>query len=320
MGKAELPLILHQPHDVFFKKGMGDVGVANNLLRAHLPKDLKSFLDWGTMQYVNKSVVKDRLSQLHADIVWRCSAQDDSDMHIYLLVEHQSKPDRLLPFRVTQYDVALIEQHLEQRYKHLPIITNLCLYAGKKTPYPYSIDLYDCFKDPAIARKYMGKPFQLILIDLNNFSEAELAKHGTADMLQILLKRGIERDFLPWIKANPDMILRLFERSYGISGVYYMLGVEEKSDPEELVEAISLIVPEKEEEIMTAAQKLWNQGEVSGRLEGRQEGRLEGRQEGRQESTLGIAQKMLQDNLPKEQISRLTGLNLTQIDKIGGSL
>ena len=170
----------------------------------------------------------------------------------------------------------------------------------------------------------MGKPFRLILIDLNNFSEAELSKHGTADMLQILLKRGIERDFLPWIKSNPDMILRLFKRSYGISGVYYMLGVEEHSDPEELVEAISLIVPEKEEEIMTAAQKLWNQGEVSGRLEGRQEGRqegrLEGRQEGRQESTLGIAQKMLQDNLPKEQISRLTGLNLTQINKIGGSL
>ena len=308
--QEELPLILRQPHDVFFKKGMGDVGVATHLLQGHLPQDIQSLLDWGTMQYVNKSMVKDRLSQLHADIVWRCSAQDDSDMHTYTLVEHQSTPDRLLPFRVTQYDVALIEQHLEQQYKDLPIINNLCLYAGKKTPYPYSIDLYDCFKDPALARKYMGKPFRLILVDLNNFSEAELAKHGTADMLQILLKRGIERDFLPWIKSNPDMILRLFERSYGISGIYYMLGVEEKSNPEELVEAISLIIPEKEEEIMTAAQKLWNRG--------MQEGEQKGKVSGRQESKLDIAKKMLGEKLPKVQISRLTGLNLGQIDKIGG--
>ncbi|MEN0016531.1 MAG: Rpn family recombination-promoting nuclease/putative transposase, partial [Bacteroidota bacterium] len=242
-----LPLLLRQPHDVFFKKGMGDMDVARNLLQGHLPQDIKSLLNWGAMQHVNKSMVKDRLSQLHADIVWRMAVQN-SDAHVYALVEHQSTPNRLLPFRVTQYDVALIEQHLGQGYLDLPIITNLCLYAGKKTPYPYSIDLHDCFEDPALARKYMGKPFRLILIDLNNFSEAELAKHGTADMLQILLKRGIERNFLPWIKANPDMILRLLKRSYGISGVYYMLGVEEHNDPEELVEAISLIVPEKEEE------------------------------------------------------------------------
>ncbi|MEO1219361.1 MAG: Rpn family recombination-promoting nuclease/putative transposase [Bacteroidota bacterium] len=301
--QEELPLLLRQPHDVFFKKGMGDMDVARNLLQGHLPQDIKSLLDWGAMQYVNKSMVKDRLSQLHADIVWRMAVQN-STAHVYALVEHQSKPDRLLPFRVTQYDVALIEQHLGQGYRDLPIITNLCLYAGKKTPYPYSIDLHDCFEDPALAREYMGKPFRLILIDLNNFSEAELAKHGTADMLQILLKRGIERDFLPWIKANPDMILRLFKRSYGIIGVYYMLGVEEHNDPEKLVEAISLIVPEKEEEIMTAAQKLWDRG----------------KQEGRQESRLGIAKKMLQDNLPSEQISRLTGLNLAQIDRIGGGL
>ncbi|MEO1219431.1 MAG: hypothetical protein AAFV97_02960 [Bacteroidota bacterium] len=120
------------------------------------------------------------------------------------------------------------------------------------------------------------------------------------------------------------MILRLFKRSYGISGVYYMLGVEEHNDPEKLVEAISLIVPEKEEEIMTAAQKLWNRGMQEGKQEGevlgRRRGRREGKQEGRQESRLGIARKMLGEKLPREQISRLTGLNLAQIDRIGGGL
>ncbi|MEO1219628.1 MAG: hypothetical protein AAFV97_04000 [Bacteroidota bacterium] len=122
------------------------------------------------------------------------------------------------------------------------------------------------------------------------------------------------------------------------------LGVEEHNDPEELVEAISLIVPEKEEEIMTAAQKLWSRGmregeqkgELLGRRRGRQQGRREGRQEGRQlglqeglqqgmqqglqASKLGIARKMLQDNLPGGQISKWTGLDLAQIDEIRGGL
>ncbi|MEN0016609.1 MAG: Rpn family recombination-promoting nuclease/putative transposase, partial [Bacteroidota bacterium] len=277
--KEELLQILHSPHDALFKKSMADAGVAIHLLKKHLPQHIKNLPDWDTMRHVNKSVVKEGLSHLHADMVWQCTVRN-SDTHIYALVEHQSTPDRLLPFRVTQYDTALMGQHLEQRHKELPIIANVCLYAGKRTPYPYSIDLYDCFEDPVLARQCMGNPFTLILVDLNTFSEAELMQHGTADMLQILLKQGIQRSFLPWIKSNPDMIRRLSQRSYWVSGIHYMLGVEAKDDPAELKKAIIAIAPEKKEEIMTAAQKLWDGGKEEGRVEGREEGRVEGRVEG----------------------------------------
>ncbi|MEO1219362.1 MAG: hypothetical protein AAFV97_02590 [Bacteroidota bacterium] len=67
---------------------------------------------------------------------------------------------------------------------------------------------------------------------------------------------------------------------------------------------------------MTAAQKLWNRGIQ----EGEQKGEVLGRREGKQEGRLGIARKMLGEKLPREQISRLTGLNLAQIDRIKGSL
>jgi len=72
----------------------------------------------------------------------------------------------------------------------------------------------------------MFKP--LDLIDLNTYAEEELAQHGQADLVQILLKHSQKRAFLAWIKANPALVQRLFERLYGISGVVYILGVEEK--------------------------------------------------------------------------------------------
>ena len=323
----ELLHILHNPHDALFKKGMADAEVAKHLLQEHLPRHIKNLPDWSTMRHVNKSVVKESLSHLHADIVWQCTVRH-RNTHIYALIEHQSTPDQLLPFRVTQYDTALMGQHLEHKYKHLPIIANICLYAGKRTPYPYSVDLYDCFEDPVLARQCMGNPFTLILVDLNTFSEAELAQHGTADMLQILLKQGIQRSFLPWIKANPDMIRRLIQRSYWVSGLHYMLGVEEKDDPAELKKAIIAIAPEKKEEVMTAAQKLWDGGKEEGRVEGIEVGRVEGmevgrvegmevgRVEGEQRSRLSIVKSMLRENLTREQISKWTGLDMTEIETL----
>ena len=108
------------------------------------------------------------------------------------------------------------------------------------------------------------------------------------------------------------MILRLLDRSYGISGIYYMLSVEERSKGQELIEFIASIAPKKKEEIMTAAKHLWN----GGREEGREEGIKAGIAKGVQQSKLEIAKGMLRDHLSIEQISKWTGLDLNQIDML----
>ncbi|MEN0016469.1 MAG: Rpn family recombination-promoting nuclease/putative transposase, partial [Bacteroidota bacterium] len=249
--------VAHQPHDALFKKGMTDIEVAQDLLQKYLPHDLRTTLDWTTLRHTNKSSVKDHLAQIHADMAYQCTLQH-SRAHVYPLVEHQSTPDKLLPFRVIQYDLALMGQHLGEGYIQLPIIANICVYAGKQTPYPYSIDLHDCFEDPALAKQHMPGLFKLILVDLTTVSEAELAQHGRADLLQILLKRGAQGgSFLSWVRSNPAMILKLLDRSYGISGVHYMLSLEDQDKGQELLKAIAAIVPKKKEEIMTAGQYLW---------------------------------------------------------------
>jgi recombination-promoting nuclease RpnB len=146
----------------------------------------------------------------------------------------------LLAFRFLQYNVALIAEHLAQnkrgkKRQYLPTILNLCIYTGKKTPYPHALDIYDCFADPILARAEMFKP--LSLIDLGQIEDDELAKNGTADLLEMLLMRSGGRMYLT-------------------SCIHYMLSMEEKHSAEELIQAIVNTVPQRKGDIMTAAQQL----------------------------------------------------------------
>jgi predicted transposase/invertase (TIGR01784 family) len=145
-----------QPHDGFFKHALSNLTVAKYLLRAHLSPSIQQRIQWNYLKLSNKSYTDEKLAQLHSDVVYTCQI-DEKSSYIYILLEQQTKPDPLLPFRFLQYNVALLAEHLSQNKKgqqktKLPIILNLCLYSGKQTPYPYSVDIYDCFEAPVLAK------------------------------------------------------------------------------------------------------------------------------------------------------------------------
>jgi hypothetical protein len=98
---------------------------------------------------------------------------------------------------------------------------------------------------------------------LGQLSEEELEQHGTADLLELLLKQGREKTFLKWLKANPAVVERILDDLfgiYGISSIVFILAAEQKHSSEEVIEAISNVVPHKKEDIMTAAQQLQQRG------------------------------------------------------------
>jgi predicted transposase YdaD len=137
----------------------------------------------------------------------------------------------------------------------------------------------------------------------------ELAKNGTADLLEMLLKRSRERTFLNWITRHPEAIKKLEDRPYKISGIHYILGVEERHSAEELIQAIINIIPERKEDIMTAAQQLRKEGELRGKQQGRQEGR--------QQEKLLIAKNMLSKlRLDMQTVAQATGLSEEELMKL----
>ena len=313
-------LTIHHPHDSFFKHALSDVTVAKDLLQAHLSPSITQRIKWDTLNLSNKSYIDQKLSQLHSDVVYACQI-DDKSAYIYILIEQQTTPDPLLPFRFLQYNVALLTEHLSQREDKnkkglLPVIMNLCLYSGKQTPYPYSVDIHDCFEDASLASAEMFKP--LSLIDLGQLSEEELKRHGTADLMELLLKQGRERTFLKWIDEHVEEIKKLLDGHYGISGIHYILGVEKQHSFKEVLDALKAIAPYKEEKIMTAAQQLGREYEKKGLKEGKEKGLKEGKErglkEGIQQEKWQIAKHMLYNmHLSLGVVSQATGLGKEEL-------
>jgi predicted transposase/invertase (TIGR01784 family) len=115
----------------------------------------------------------------------------------------------------------------------------------------------------------------LQLIDLTAITQEELIKHGKADLLEVLLKQAVSRDFLNWVNSNQALISILLSRFYGSSGIIYMLDRDDKNDLEKLMDAIIKAAPDKQELIMTAAQQLREQGIQQGMQQGMETRNLE---------------------------------------------
>lgn len=304
---------IHHPHDSFFRSTLSNLGVAKDLLQAHLAPELVQQIDWSTLRLTNKSYVDEQLKHLQTDMVYACQL-NGKDAYIYTLIEQQTKPDPLLAFRILEYNVTMIREHLKQGNKKLPLIANLVLYSGKQTPYPHSVDIFDCFEAPEKAREMMFKP--LTLIDLGQLSEEELAKHGSADLLELLLKQSRERTFYEWLGEHPDFVIALLERVYSYSGIVYILDGEKKHDGQALIDKIISINPSKEEDIMQAVRTIREKSEMVGEKRGVRIGI----QKGMQTRDIKIAKRMLMQEEPQEKIVEFTSLSKQEVTKLAKDL
>ncbi|WP_262481549.1 Rpn family recombination-promoting nuclease/putative transposase [Candidatus Amoebophilus asiaticus] len=238
-------------------------------------------------------------------------------LYVYTLIENQSTHNKLMAFSMLSYNVALMEQHLNEGYQELPIIVNICIYTGKKSPYPYSQDICDYFEGVELAREQMFKHFKLL--DLSVLSQEELLKDGTFGSVEALLRQGRERDYLNWINNNQVLIWELVS-NYGLSIVIYILTTDDKNDADYLMQAIIEAVLEQKEIIVTAAQQLRQvdiqTGLIKGIKEGIEQGKEEGVKLGIQAKAQAIDKSMLKEGLEISLIQKVTGISREAIEKL----
>lgn len=296
---------IHHPHDSLFRAGMSNLSVAKDVMKTHLPKNIVEKTDWNSVQLTNKSYVDKYLRHLQTDMVYSCRI-NGTESYIYVLIEHQSKPDPLLSFRMLQYNVIMMREHLDQGNKKLPLIANLVLYSGEQSPYPHSTDIYDCFEEPQEARDILFKPLQLI--DLGQAKEEELMSHGKARLLELLLKQSRERTFYKWLQGHRQEVVALFETDYWEGALLYILSEEEEYDDDTLLAEIISAKPSKKKDIMNAAQRLIDKGEAIGI------------QLGMKNRDVQIAERMLKAGEPQEKVTQFTGLSAKEVAAISDRL
>ncbi|MFT4929234.1 MAG: putative transposase/invertase (TIGR01784 family) [Phenylobacterium sp.] len=308
-------------HDKFFRSSMQNIAIAQEFFQHYLPGNLRSGLDFDAIKLENSSYIDDKLGETISDMVYSCPYNIGSgEAKVVLLLEHQSTPERLMPFRVYHYMFNMLYSLLKQRPKEqakdkLPAIYALVFYHGKQSPYPYSMDLIDCFSDPlGIMKGMFENPVNLI--DIGQASDDELKRQKLLGMMTGALKHCWDRDISPYLLQMEDInsmdLGDPLTLKFAITTFYYLLSVGNIVDIEQFIVDSERLPEPIRGEIMTAAEKLQAMGAKKARKEVLETGREEGREE--------VAINSLKEGVDPQFVVRITGLELAFILKLKAQL
>src|SRR5579872_801781 len=119
---------------------LDDADNLRGLLRLARP-ELAEKVDFGRAERIDRSFIPDDLRKLEADVVFRAPIKKGRGfVWIYLLLEHQSRPDRRMGFRLLCYMVELWQAEARDfdakrtggRGLRLSPIIPIVLYTGKR--------------------------------------------------------------------------------------------------------------------------------------------------------------------------------------------
>ncbi|MGL9724342.1 Rpn family recombination-promoting nuclease/putative transposase [Sodalis sp. (in: enterobacteria)] len=295
-------------HDHVFKKFLGDIEVARDFLEIHLPPHLRKRCDFGTLAMASGSFIEDDLKGQCSDMLYAMKTTTGHDGYVYCLIEHQSRPEKLMAFRLLRYAVAAMQRHLEQGHDQLPVVIPLLFYHGTTSPYPYSTRCLDCFAEPNLAAMVYNHAFPLV--DITTIPDDEILTHRRVALLELVQKHIRTRDMLELVNELAYLLEQwAVPKEQFRSLLYYLAEAGNTVEGEKFIRALAEKTPRYREDAMTIAEQLREKGREQGIQQGILLGRQEGRQEGEHSASLKIARQMLTRGIPRDAVKACTGLS-----------
>ncbi len=301
-------------HDSIVKKTLSDKKIANSFLRHHLPLNVQLYFKFETLRLAKDSFVDDTLSQSFTDVLYSMKMVNGKKGFVYVLIEHQRKPDPFIVIRVERYKADIMLQHIQvHKTRKAPVVYPLVLYNGKYS-YKCETDYYSIFEDPVAAKEIMRHPLQLI--DLTQFDDDSLLKHKWHGVVEVILKHREVGDFFVFFEKliQPLILLDVTGSSQATTGlINYLISQYEVDDIDRLHRLIiQNFQPKTSEKIMTGAETLIQRGIEQGIEQGIGLGVGRGREEGRVE----LIQRMLENGLSLSQISQCTSISEQELEAL----
>ncbi len=276
----ELDLSSH-PHDGFFKAVFSDPGKAGAFFRHHLPPDIVSRIEWSTLAVLPSSFVKRDLQQNHSDLLFSALIGGRESL-LYLVFEHQSTPDPIMPLRLLNYMVEILLTHTRDHSRPLPLppVLGFVLHQGPErwsAPTAFE-DLFDLPPGSMEALMPYLPKFRHALLDLSCSDPAR--EEDRADLRMVLQLMKLTREsrlmeFFDWLAAEysglsvppPEGILRL--------ALWYALHSDSSLDVEEIFRHLQA-APQLKHTTMSVAEKLIAKGRADGEARGEARGEAKG--------------------------------------------
>jgi predicted transposase YdaD len=321
-------------HDALFKATFSQVEHAIGLLRQALPAALVARIDFETLELRPGSFVDEDLKERHTDLLFTV-AIDGKRALVYVLLEHQSSDDALMPFRMLRYMVRIWEDYLREHpdAKRLPAIVPLVLHhseAGWAKPTALE-QLFDLDPETLAAMGEHVPRLRFILDDIS--AETDEALRGRAmtalgRLALLCLRRSrTPEDLVRSLGSWVDLVRDVRRSPNGASALAtiwrYVFMVSERLGQAEILPFLVAAAGEEEERGSRASlgERLIEEGRVKGLEQGREQGREEGLEQGREEARRRereLLAKLLMGRfgpLPEAAVARLNVADSAQIDR-----
>lgn len=283
------------PHDAVFKSFLRHPDTARDFIDIHLPAPLRKLCDLTTLKLEPNSFIDENLRQYYSDILWSVKTEEGMG-YIYVVIEHQSKAEELMAFRMMRYSIAAMQNHLDAGYKELPLVIPMLFYHGCRSPYPYSLCWLDEFAEPAIARKIYSSAFPLV--DITVVPDDEIMQHRKMALLELIQKHIRQRDLLGLVEQIVSLLVTGNTNDRQLKALFnYVLQTGDAQRFRDFIGEIAERAPQEKEKLMTIADRL------------REEGRNDGLILGKREEALRIAQEMLERGVDRELVLMVTRLS-----------
>ena len=192
MEEGETYQVRNQKHDKIFKEILDNKREGVKLLNKYL--DLK--IEEKDIEKYTRKFVLPELENRESDVIYKLKNEQ-----IFFLIEHQTKVDYSMPFRMLEYIVeimrsAISREKMQNKSEKLPIVVPIVIYTGKEN-----------WKVPRLLQErqaYYGKTnleFKYNLVDGSKISKEELMKENSILSKAILLEK----------LDNPEEILEILK-------------------------------------------------------------------------------------------------------------
>ena len=305
---------IQHPHDLMVRAVLSDLAEAQSFLQAHLPQEIAQALNWSTLKLHEGSFIDDDLRSSEADLLYEVErVSGDESIWLYILLEHQSTPDRWMRFRLLKYCCRIWDMSFREtpEQRELRPIAPLVFYQGERS-WSYSTEFANLFAESVRHWPWLPR-FTHVLIDQSSMEPDEAQGQVKARMMQLLLLAAYH-PAVAWMEPVARLLRALASlppsggADYVRIFVLYILATQEPEAAESFRGVLRQHAPEMGDNLMTYAQQLL--------AEGREEGRVEGRAEGRLEERVRLIEGLLRAGAAWSMIEAASGINEAQFQEL----
>lgn len=249
------------PHDTFVRGLLADKQLAIDYFKSALPAHVADKLDFTTLKPLLGTYVSQELQTTISDVVYTCQRKDRrGSVHISLLLEHKSAPDKYTPVQIGGYIFSGYQQQIQQRRKELSPIIPILLYHGRQKWEYWTLGrLFDELDEDLLA--FLPK-FEYIYHNLRDLSEETIRTVRNQFLVSALLMMKYAADKRKLKARLPDILsIGLGQGSEGPGAMLVSYGFELVELTEEEIKAIlDSLSSDIKEEVMSTYDLLIEKG------------------------------------------------------------